>query len=195
MEKRKRTIAALASAAVLGVPAATAAVPVFGLAGGAVATAAIVVGGIASFLMIVPETKETLSPSQRLNPDVKASLEALETACDDIRRSEIEASLRHSGQTILAIANDPTATVADLSFVILNLESLVGIAEAWKKAEASNSGDLPIVSTINTIAEVTNNARMRRETMTARSRDSLHVELAVTRRIIDEDRKGMENGI
>jgi hypothetical protein len=196
MEPRTRRISALATAAALGIPAATAALPSLGVAGGLVATAAIIVGGIAGFLMMVPETVPAQSPRQRLNPDVRASLDTLFAACDEIGRSEIEAALRHSAQTLLLIANDASATVADMSFVILNMESLVGIAEAWKKTETSildrASGDTLASFTITTIADVTRNSRVRHEVMRKRSRDSLQIELAVTRRITEEDRKGMQ---
>jgi hypothetical protein len=83
-----------------------------------------------------------------------------------------------------------------MSFVILNMESLVGIAEAWKKTETSildrASGDTLASFTITTIADVTRNGRVRHEVMRKRSRDSLQIELAVTRRITEEDRKGMQ---
>lgn len=196
MKPRTRRISALATAAALGIPAATAAVPALGIAGGLIASVAIAAGGIAGFLMMVPETMASQSPRQRLNPDVRASLDTLFAACDGVVRSEVEAALRHSAQSLLLIANDASATVADMSFVILNMESLVGIAEAWKKTETAiidpDSGDTLAAFTISTIADVTRNARLRYEELRKRSRDSLQIELAVTRRIIDEDRKGMQ---
>lgn len=196
MEPRTRRISALATAAVLGMPAATAAVPALGIVGGLVASVAIAAGGLAGFLMMVPETVSAQSPRQRLNPDVRTSFDTLSTACDDIVRPEVEAALRHSAQALLLIANDSSATVADMSFVILNMESLVGIAEAWQRTENSisdpASGDTLASFTTTTIADVTRNARLRYEVLRKQSRDSLQVELAVTRRIVDEDRKGMQ---
>lgn len=196
MKPRTRRISALATAAALGIPAATAAVPALGIAGGLIASVAIAAGGIAGFLMMVPETVAAQSPRQRLNPDVRASLDTLFAACDGVVCSEVEAALRHSAQSLLLIANDASATVADMSFVILNMESLVSIAEAWKKTETAiadpDSGDTLATFTISTIADVTRNARLRYEVMRKQSRDSLQIELAVTRRIIDEDRKGMQ---
>lgn len=196
MKASPRRISAIATAAALGIPAATAAVPAFGIAGGLIASVAIAAGGIAGFLMMVPETQPTLTPQKRLNPDVRASLDTLFAACDQIRRTEVEAALRHAAQALLLIANDASATVADMSFVILNMESLVGIAEAWKRTEATvdepGSVDTLVSFTITTIADVTRNARLRQEPLRKRSRDSLQVELAVTRRIIDQDRKGMQ---
>jgi hypothetical protein len=196
MEPRTRRISAVATAAALGIPAATAAVPALGIVGGLIATAAIAAGSVAGFFMMVPETPAVMSPRQRLNPDVKASFETLYLACDGIRRTEIEAALRHSAQAMLLIANEASATVADISFVILNMESLLGIAEAWKKTESSDdpqmSDELLVTYTINTIIDVTRNARQRRDGMAKRSKDSLQIELAVTRRITEEDRKGMQ---
>lgn len=196
MEPRTRRISALATAAVLGLPAATAAVPALGIVGGMVASVAIAAGGIAGFLMMVPETMPAQSPRQRLNPDVRASFDVLVATFDKIERTEVKASLRHSAQTLLQITNNSYATVADMSFVILNMESLVGIAEAWQKTEAlvadPASGDTLASFTITTIADVTRNAHLRHDMLRKQSRDSLQVELAVTRRIIDEDRKGMQ---
>lgn len=196
MKARTRRISAIATAAALGIPAATAAVPALGIVGGLIATAAIAAGGIAGFLMMVPETVPAQSPRQRLNPDVRTSLDTLFASCDEIERSEVEAALRHSAQTLLLIANDASATVADMSFVILNMESLVGIAEAWRRTEASiadpASGDTLATFAISTISDVTRNGRLRYVALRKQSRDSLEVELAVTRRIVDEDRKGMQ---
>ncbi|NTF18206.1 hypothetical protein G6L37_07285 [Agrobacterium rubi] len=193
MDPAKRKIAAAAAGAVLGVPAVIGAIPVLGVAGGFAAAAAVVAGGVAGFMMMVPVTRTDPTPKQILNPDIRISLDALHGICDGIERSEISAALRHSAQSLLVIANDSGANVADLSFVILNMESLLGIAEAWRMTETSTenpfSADALAAFTIGTISDVTRNARQRRETLIARLRNSLEVELAVTRRITEEDRK------
>lgn len=196
MEPRKRKIAAATAGAVLGIPAAVGAVPLLGVMAGLAAAAAVAAGGYAGFLSMVPEAAPDLSAGKRLNPDVRMSLDLLSSACEGIRRSEVEAALRHSAQSLLLIANDANASVADMSFVILNMESLIGIAEAWKKTEGSTenpfSADALTEFTITTISDVTRNARQRHENLLKRSVDSLEVELTVTRRITEEDRKGMQ---
>jgi hypothetical protein len=197
MKSKTRRISAIATAVALGVPSATAAFPVLGVAGGLIATAAIAAGGLAGFLLMVPETAPQMTPQERLHPDVQTSLSSLLSVCDSLGAPEIEAALRHSAQALLPIANDPSATVADLSFVILNMESLLGIAAAWKNAEQMadpHKSDNTIAAyTIKTIADVTQNARQRRDVMRSRSIDSLQVELTVTRRINKQDRKGMQS--
>jgi hypothetical protein len=195
MEPRKRKIAAAATGAVLGIPAAVGAVPVLGIIGGIAATVAVVAGGAVGFMLMVPASRTEL-PFWRVNPEVMASLGAITAASEDILQPEVEAAIRNSAQSLLLIAKTPDATVTDISFVILNMESLLGLAEAWKRTEASvadrSSADTLAASTIATITDVTRNARHRYEVLRKQSRDSLQIELAVTRRIIDEDRKGMQ---
>ena len=197
MEARRRRIAAAAAGAALGVPAAFGAVPALGIVGGIAAALAVVAGGAASFMMMVPESLSEVTPHEKLHPDVRASLEAVFAACEGIRRSEIEAGVRHSAQSLLPIANDRNATVADMSFVILNMESLHGVAEAWKKTEASVgnpfSSDALATFTIDTIADITLNARRRQELLQRRAVEALQVELAVTRRITEDDSKGTDS--
>jgi hypothetical protein len=193
MNPRTRKITAAAAGALLGIPAATAAFPLLGLAAGAALTAGIFVGGVTGFLMMVPAAPQERRPVPRTSyPAVGAALASLTATCDGIERSEISAALRNASETLFDLMEEDLADRADAGFVVMNMQSLVHIGEAWRhieKISGTSSSDLLALRTIETVKGIAENARGRLAAVLARANKSLEFELGLSERKTAEDRK------
>jgi hypothetical protein len=196
MDSSTRRIAAAATGLVLGIPAAVSAFPMLGLAGGVLATAAIALGGAAGFMMMVPETVPSAPAPRPVRPEVESGFNQVSEACLGIRRTDVASSILNCAQLLRSLSSEEQASSSEISFVVLNLESLLGIAEAWRKSETSldlaTSEDMLAQHTIGTVGDIVINTRLKLRLIASRQVKNLGVELAVTRRINEEDRKGMQ---
>lgn len=197
MKREIRQKAAAAVGVALAVPAGFGAIALLGPTAGIATAIAVGMGGVFGVLKLMPSTETMMLPSPRSRSEFVAVRNQIIAVTNEIKTQEVAAVIRHVSALLDRLEAD-LANPAIVASVVLDAESLLGIARAWKETEARSDSheqlDRLARYTVSTIGEIAANARARAKQTSTGAVNALEIELAVTQRINESQSKELDYG-
>lgn len=182
---------------VVGVGLAAAAgiqlLPIYGVALGALATVAAATSGVAATLLLFPRVvhRKVASSLARQTAEERSIMTVLlEASIGSMGDSEVRAVLRYCSQKLLELADKAPNDVETQQFVLINMQSLISISQAFVIAEKQDVASIAILGrrVLETVSLIQKATGDKARAIAASAARPLDVELTVSNRIVEEQR-------
>lgn len=166
-------------------------VPVYGAVLGVMAAAVASGSGVLATILLFPRVERRApgpARARRSAGEIAKMSMMLEATLGPIRSSEVRAGLRHTAETLAVVSGRVAGDIEIEHFCLLNMQSLVSIADAFVRTEEAGGGPEMVPHVLETLNDIDKAARRKVEMALVEAVGPLQVELAVSNRLIDDER-------